>query len=63
MLSGKGKGLSAGVDIKVLRDFRAQMREFVELFYVEQVRRVRELSKPIMAAVQGFAGGCLHDGV
>ena len=61
VLSGEGKGLSAGVDIKVLRDYdSAQMREFVELFYVEQVRRVRGLSKPIMAAVQGFAreGAC-----
>ncbi|MBT6275763.1 MAG: enoyl-CoA hydratase/isomerase family protein, partial [Chromatiales bacterium] len=33
---------------------------FVQLFYVEQVRRVRALSKPIIAAVQGYAreGAC-----
>lgn len=61
VLRGNGRGLSAGVDIKMVRDFSAaQMREFVQLFYVDQVRRVRALRKPIMAAVQGFAreGAC-----
>jgi enoyl-CoA hydratase/carnithine racemase len=61
VLAGAGKGLSAGVDIKFVRDFDdEQMARFVQLFYVEQVRRVRALSKPIIAAVQGYAreGAC-----
>lgn len=61
ILNGEGKGLSAGVDIRFLRDFGdAAMREFVDLFYVEQVRRVRALNKPIIAAVHGYAreGAC-----
>lgn len=61
ILNGEGKGLSAGVDIKFVRDFdAAAMHEFVELFYVQQVRRVRALRKPIIAAVHGYAreGAC-----
>lgn len=61
VLDGAGKGLSAGVDIKFMREFdTAAMAEFVELFYVEQVRRVRALNKPIIAAVHGYAreGAC-----
>jgi enoyl-CoA hydratase/carnithine racemase len=61
ILAGSGKGLSAGVDIKMMRDFGAeQMHRFVQRFYVEQVRKVRALRKPIIAAVHGFAreGAC-----
>ena len=65
VLSGEGKGLSAGVDIKVLRDYdSAQMREFVELFYVEQVRRVRGVVQTDHGCGSGLCTrGCLHDGV
>ena len=61
VLDGAGKGLSAGVDIKFMREFDAKgMADFVQLFYVEQVRKVRALSKPIIAAVHGYAreGAC-----
>jgi enoyl-CoA hydratase/carnithine racemase len=61
VLSGAGRGLSAGVDLKLLRDFDEQdMARFVRRFYVDQVRRVRALSKPIIAAVHGYAreGAC-----
>ena len=54
VLSGKGKGLSAGVDIRYLEEFGTEeMARFLEMFYVEQVERVRGLSKPIIAAVHG----------
>ena len=40
VLSGNGKGLSAGVDIKFMRDFDdAAMAAFVQRFYVDQVKR------------------------
>lgn len=61
VLSGKGKGLSAGVDIRYLQEFGVdEMAAFLEMFYVEQVERVRGLSKPIIASVHGFAreGAC-----
>ena len=61
VLSGKGKGLSAGADIRMLENFgQAEMKEFVDLFYVEGVERVRALSKPIIASVHGYAreGAC-----
>jgi enoyl-CoA hydratase/carnithine racemase len=61
VLSGNGKGLSAGVDIKFMRNFDdTAMANFVQRFYVDQVKRVRALSKPIIAAVHGFAreGAC-----
>ena len=61
ILGGKGKGLSAGVDIRYIEGFGTdEMARFVELFYVEQVERVRALTKPIIAQVHGFAreGAC-----
>jgi len=61
VLAGKGRGLSAGVDLKYLESFgTGEMARFLERFYVEQVERVRGLSKPIIASVHGFAreGAC-----
>jgi len=61
VLNGRGRGLSAGVDIRMLEGFGSEeMARFVQLFYVEQVERVRALRKPIIASVHGFAreGAC-----
>ena len=61
VLSGDGKGLSAGADLKYLAGFGTdEMARFLEKFYIEQVERVRGLSKPIIAAVHGYAreGAC-----
>ena len=61
VLCGNGKGLSAGVDLKFLESFStANMENFLRLFYVETVNIVRGLSKPIIAAVHGYAreGAC-----
>ena len=61
VLNGRGKGLSAGVDIRMMESFGTEeMAQFVQRFYVEQVERVRALSKPIIASVHGFAreGAC-----
>lgn len=60
-VSGAGKGLSAGVDIRFLEGFGSEeMERFVRMFYVEMLQRVRGLSKPIIAAVHGYAreGAC-----
>ncbi|HJO11717.1 MAG: enoyl-CoA hydratase/isomerase family protein [Gammaproteobacteria bacterium] len=61
ILSGAGKGLSAGVDLHFLEQFdSADMERFLRLFYVETLALVRGLSKPIIAAVHGYAreGAC-----
>ena len=61
VLRGEGRGLSAGDDLAYLESFgQAEMARFVELFYVQQVERVRALHKPIIASVHGFAreGAC-----
>ncbi|MDA1371457.1 MAG: enoyl-CoA hydratase/isomerase family protein [Proteobacteria bacterium] len=61
ILSGAGDGLSGGVDLKYLEVFdSAQMKEYLSLFYVGTMKLVRSLSKPIIAAVHGYAreGAC-----
>ncbi|MCG8490463.1 MAG: enoyl-CoA hydratase/isomerase family protein, partial [Sneathiellales bacterium] len=61
ILRGEGKGLSGGVDLKFLESFGpVEMKEFLSLFYIKTVERVRALDKPIICAVQGYAreGAC-----
>lgn len=61
ILSGAGRGLSGGADLKYLKSFGAtEMKDFLNLFYVEIIKRVRALTKPIMAMVHGYAreGAC-----
>lgn len=61
VLSGAGKGLSGGMDLKHAKEFGADaMHDFLRVFYVEQMRRCRAMSKPMIAMVHGFAqeGGC-----
>lgn len=61
LLSGAGKGLSGGVDLNYLESFDSKaMKDFLTLFYVETLRLVRGLGKPIIAAVHGYAreGAC-----
>ena len=61
ILSGAGRGLSGGVDLKYIEKFNSdEMREFLELFYVRTMEITRALSKPIIAAVHGYAreGAC-----
>ena len=61
VLSGAGKGLSGRVDLNYLESFgAAEMKNFLRLFYVETLNVVRNLTKPIIAAVHGYAreGAC-----
>src|SRR5690606_5513135 len=61
ILSGEGRGLSGGVDIKFIETFGAvEMKAFLSLFYIKTVERVRALDKPIIACVHGYAreGAC-----
>lgn len=61
VLSGAGKGLSGGLDLKHALEYGEEaMAAFLRLFYVEQMRRCRAMTKPMIAMVHGFAqeGGC-----
>ncbi|MDP6652559.1 MAG: enoyl-CoA hydratase/isomerase family protein [Gammaproteobacteria bacterium] len=61
ILCGAGEGLSAGVDLKYIENFNStEMKEYLRLFYVGTMKQVRSLSKPIIAAVHGYAreGAC-----
>lgn len=61
VLAGNGNGLSGGLNLKYIEKFNSeQMKEFLQLFYVETIRITRGLSKPIIAAVHGYAreGAC-----
>jgi len=61
VLAGNGNGLSGGVDLKYVEKFNSSdMKKFLELFYIETMAIVRGLSKPIIAAVHGYAreGAC-----
>jgi enoyl-CoA hydratase/carnithine racemase len=61
VLSGAGKGLSGGLDLKYAEHFSAaDMKAFLKLFYVETIQRCRAMSKPMIASVHGFAreGAC-----
>jgi len=61
VLTGAGRALSGGIDIKYFRHSgAAEMHDFMDLFYVKMMDRVRSLSKPIIASVHGIAraGAC-----
>jgi enoyl-CoA hydratase/carnithine racemase len=61
VLSGAGKGLSGGLDLKHALDYgEAAMAAFLRLFYVDHMHRCRAMTKPMIAMVHGFAqeGGC-----
>ena len=61
VLSGSGKGLSGGLDIKFVENFGTkEMKDFLRLFYVETINLCRSLTKPLITMVQGYAreGAC-----
>jgi enoyl-CoA hydratase/carnithine racemase len=61
VVTGAGKGLSAGLDLKYAEHFdAAEMEAFLRLFYVETIARCRAVGKPMIAMVHGYAreGAC-----
>ena len=61
ILSGSGRGLSGGLDIKFVEAFgQEKMEQFLRLFYIDTLAICRSLSKPLITMVQGYAreGAC-----
>ena len=57
VITGAGKGFCAGQDLKEFGSVSASIRDALEATYHPNVRLVRSLAKPVIAAVNGPAAG------
>ena len=57
VVTGAGKGFCAGQDLKEFGQVSGSIREALETTYHPNIRRVRALEKPVIAAVNGPAAG------
>ena len=57
VVTGAGKGFCAGQDLKEFGQVAGSIREALEATYHPNVRLVRSLEKPVIAAVNGPAAG------
>ena len=57
VVTGAGKGFCAGQDLKEFGAVSASIQDALEQTYHPNVRRVRALEKPVIAAVNGPAAG------
>ena len=57
VVTGAGKGFSSGQDLKEFGQVSGSIREALEQTYHPNIRRIRSLPKPVLAAVNGPAAG------
>jgi 2-(1,2-epoxy-1,2-dihydrophenyl)acetyl-CoA isomerase len=57
VLTGAGKGFCAGQDLKEFRELTGTIRERLEETYHPNIRAIRSLEKPVIAAVNGPCAG------
>ena len=57
VVTGAGRGFCAGQDLKEFGEVSGSIREALEQTYHPNIRRVRALEKPVIAAVNGPAAG------
>jgi 2-(1,2-epoxy-1,2-dihydrophenyl)acetyl-CoA isomerase len=57
VITGAGKGFCAGQDIKEFQALSGSIRDALERSYHPNVRLIRSLEKPVLAAVNGAAAG------
>ncbi len=57
MLTGAGRGFCAGQDLKEFQDVAGSIRDRLEQTYHPNIRAIRALEKPVIAAVNGPCAG------
>jgi 2-(1,2-epoxy-1,2-dihydrophenyl)acetyl-CoA isomerase len=57
VITGAGRGFCAGQDLGEFRDVEHDIAEHLEATYHPNVRAIRALTKPVIAAVNGAAAG------
>lgn len=57
VITGAGKGFCAGQDIKEFQQLSGPIRDSLEQTYHPNIRAIRSLEKPVIAAVNGPAAG------
>jgi 2-(1,2-epoxy-1,2-dihydrophenyl)acetyl-CoA isomerase len=57
VVTGAGKGFCAGQDIKEFQSISGSIRDALERTYHPNIRLIRSLEKPVVAAVNGAAAG------
>lgn len=57
VITGAGKGFCAGQDIKEFQALPGSIRDALERTYHPNIRLIRSLEKPVIAAVNGAAAG------
>jgi 2-(1,2-epoxy-1,2-dihydrophenyl)acetyl-CoA isomerase len=57
VITGAGKGFCAGQDLREFRESPRDIRERLEETYHPNIRAIRALAKPVLAAVNGAAAG------
>jgi 2-(1,2-epoxy-1,2-dihydrophenyl)acetyl-CoA isomerase len=57
VITGAGRGFSAGQDLREFQQLEGSIRERLEASYHPNIRAIRALGKPVLAAVNGPAAG------
>ena len=57
MITGAGRGFCAGQDLKEFQEVAGSIRERLEETYHPNIRLIRALEKPVIAAVNGPCAG------
>ena len=57
VVTGAGKGFCAGQDLNEFRGFDRDIAEHLEATYHPNIRAIRELEKPVIAAINGPTAG------
>jgi 2-(1,2-epoxy-1,2-dihydrophenyl)acetyl-CoA isomerase len=57
VITGAGRGFCAGQDLSELRELDREIGEHLEASYHPNIRAIRALEKPVIAAINGAAAG------